>query len=138
MTDTRCAGLKARMKRFARNECGTSTVEFVIMVPVFTGLLTLMADATALYLQQSNYWNMARDTARLVSRHAMTDAEAEAYLASRFGAGRLSETVSVVSGPTFVTVTVSADAREITPFGIVAFATGQRVAATVTASMEPI
>lgn len=50
--------------RFLRDEKGTMTIEFVLWIPVIVGLLTVVIDATTLYITHTEMWNVARDTAR--------------------------------------------------------------------------
>jgi hypothetical protein len=108
------------------------------MVPLFTGLLMLMTDASMLYLQHSKLMNVSRDTARIVSRHAMTVEEAKAY-AEAAGSnlrGNASAEVSVTNG--LVTVIISSPASAAAPFGIVKFAVGSSIVAATTNTMEPV
>lgn len=126
------------IREFLSGESGSVTVEFALMVPLFTGLLMLMTDASMLYLQHSKLMNVSRDTARIVSRHAMTVEEAKAY-AEAAGSnlrGNASAEVSVTNG--LVTVIISSPASAAAPFGIVKFAVGSSIVAATTNTMEPV
>lgn len=50
--------------RFLRDETGAMTIEFVLWIPVIVALLTVVIDATTLYITHTEMWNVARDTAR--------------------------------------------------------------------------
>ena len=67
------------MKRFMSQENGSTTVEFVLWLPLLVAVLIVAVDASVLYMRQSNLWQVSRDTARIVSRHGMTELVAEAY-----------------------------------------------------------
>lgn len=127
-----------RFVAFLRDDRGSATVEFVLMVPMFTGLLMLMTDASMLYLQHSKLMNVSRDTARIVSRYAMTAAEAEAYAKQAASTQTSAATAKVTVANGFVTVEVSTASKESAPFGIVKFAVGSTIVATTTNTMEPV
>jgi len=72
-----------RFVQMVRDEQGAVTIEFVLWVPIITGLLVTAIDATTLYVTHTEMWNVARDTARrMVTGKFRTEAEAEAYAAS--------------------------------------------------------
>lgn len=122
---------------FLRSEKGTATIEFVLIVPLFLALIGLCVDASTLYTRQSVMLNVARDTARIVSRNAMTTTEAKAY-AERIAstqAATATATVGIVNG--YVTVQITAPAEDLAPMGIITFAMGRTVSATSTSIMEP-
>lgn len=130
--------LLQRLGRFARDTRGTVTMEFVLWVPVFVGLLMLFADTSLTYMNQSNFWNVGRETARIVARHGMDPEAAADFAESRasFGSYRPKATVTVEEG--WVTVTISADPRAISLFGILNFARGAEIETRVSDVMEPI
>jgi Flp pilus assembly protein TadG len=108
------------------------------MVPLFTMLVLLITDASLLFLRQTSLMNVSRDTARIVSRHAMTAEEAEVYAvaAAETGASTASASVEVVDG--FVTVVITSDAATSAPFGIIKFAVGDTISAVAISTMEPV
>lgn len=133
---TREFGLSLR--QFLVNDTGSTTVEFMFMVPLFTTFLLMAADASMLFLRQTTLMNVARDTARAVSRYAMTPAEAVAYAqsAAENGQSPATATVSIVNG--LVTVQIETDAQSAAPFGIVKFAVGNTISATAMNTLEPV
>ena len=132
--------VSGRLKAFWRGEGGSVTVEFALWVPVLLGVLFLSVDASMLFSAQSNYWNISRDTARVVSRHAMTEAEAEAYARERARVSSYTPEVQVtVDGQAnTVTVTITADTHALMPFDVTGFALGRVMSVQVTQSLEPI
>lgn len=127
-----------RPGRFFGDESGSASIEFVLMAPLFTALLLLFADASLLYIRHSTLLNISRDTARIVSRYAMTADEAQIYAAASAGTKRGSATAKVTIGNGFVTVVISTSAATAAPFGFVKFAVGDQISATAINIMEPI
>lgn len=102
------------------------------------GLLMLTIDASILFMTQSNYWSVSRDTARLVARHAITAEQAEDYAAAmavnKFDAP--AATVSI-NGQT-VTVNLTSPAANLAVFNVLGFASPFQIDATTTQALEPI
>ncbi|MDP3262874.1 MAG: TadE/TadG family type IV pilus assembly protein [Tabrizicola sp.] len=137
ITHNQRSKLQRSVRGFLVADSGSVTVEFALMVPLFTGLLMLMTDASMLYLQQSKLLNVSRDTARIVARYAMTAVEAKAYAESVASNGRGTATAKVTIANGFVTVTVSSPSKVAAPFGIIKFAVGDTLTAATTNTMEP-
>ena len=131
-------GNPMRAGAFRRDESGNATIEFVMWFPLLVALLFFATDVTLTFMRQSHLWQVSRDTARIVSRYGMDEAEAEAY-AARVGAiGGVSPTVDVIVTSTDVTVVMSVPPASITPFNTLRFAIGDRIRASVTHGMEPL
>lgn len=130
--------IRRKIRRFVQAENGTSTVEFVFMVPLFVALVLLVTDASLLFLRHSTLMNISRDTARVVSRHAMSPADAQIYAANAASNGQSAATAQVTIANGFVTVVLSTDAASSAPFGIVSFALGDTISAVAISTMEPI
>ena len=130
--------LISRLIRFTKDDGGSVTIEFTLLLPLFTAFLLLVTDASLLFLRQTTLMNVARDTARAVSRYAMTAAEAKTYAESvaKTGQGAATATVTITNG--IVTVNVTTSAKSAAPFGIVSFAVGDKLSGTATSTMEPI
>ena len=126
------------LRSFLRDDRGAVTVEFMIMLPLFTTFLLLATDASMLFLRQTSLMNVARDTARAVSRYAMTPAEGQTYAqkAAANGQGAATATVTVQNGA--VTVLITTNAQSAAPFGIVSFAVGDKLSGVSINTMEPI
>lgn len=128
----------SRVKRFWRGTDGSASVEFVLWMPVFVAIMMLTIDTSILFTSQSNYWSVSRDTARLVSRHAMTETDAEAYAAARASMLWTQPTADVtINGPT-VTVNLTAPASSLSIFNALGLASTFDIDATVTHTMEPM
>jgi Flp pilus assembly pilin Flp len=125
------------MKRFMSREDGSTTIEFVLWLPLLVGVLMVAVDASVLYMRQSNLWQVSRDTARIVSRHGMTEGVAEAYARSEVQFGDYIPAVDVEIDGQLVTVSMAASLDQVAPLGIFNFAVGDLLVASITQSMEP-
>ncbi len=54
------------INQFLRDDRGSQTIEFILWIPIFVGLLIIVMDATTLYITQTEMENVARDTARRI------------------------------------------------------------------------
>ena len=125
------------VKRFFDREGGAVTVEFVLWLPLLLAVLLVAVDASVLYMRQSNLWQVSRDTARIVSRHAMDEQTAETYAVLQSKLGSTIPTVDVqIAGP-LVTVRMAADLAELAPIGILNFALTEQLSAEITHALEP-
>jgi|APEBP8051073178_1049388.scaffolds.fasta_scaffold00293_28 Flp pilus assembly protein TadG len=133
-------GLRRALWCFGRKQEGSVTVEFVLWLPVFMGIMLLSADASLMFLRQSNFWSVSRDTARIVSRHGLDTYRAELYAEQMAKVGTYTPDVTVRVDPitSTVTVQISGEAQRLAPFGIMSFAVGDRISAEVTQTLEPI
>ncbi len=132
--------LRDRLSSFLRSETGSATVEFTLLVPVFLGVLMLGADASTAFTRQSNLWHLSNETARLVSRHAL-DAEAGADFARtrmQIGGYTPEVVVTIDEETQTVTVSVSVDAGEIAPFGVLLPVLGDQLSFVIVQALEPI
>lgn len=125
--------------RFSRREEGSISVEFALWAPVFFAVILLGADTSLSFSRQSDYWNEAYETARIVSRHGMDSADAvsHAQSAMEIGSYRPEVAVDIDEAAQMVTVTVTAEAAELAPFGILARALGETVSISVSKALEP-
>lgn len=127
-----------RMKGFRKDSDGSASIEFCLWMPVFMFLLMLTVDASILFMSQSNYWSISRDTARLVSRHAITAEQAKDYAESAAVSKYASPEAAVTINGQTVTVTLNSPAAELTVFNIFNFASAFEVEAATTQALEPI
>lgn len=125
-------------KTFLSDDGGSSTVEFVILVPLFTMVLLLVADASLLFLRHTSLMNISRDTARIVARHAMTAADAKIYAEKTAKTPGSPATADVTIQDGFVTVRITSDSASSAPFGIIAFVVGDKIVGRAISTMEPI
>jgi Flp pilus assembly protein TadG len=127
-----------RLGAYARDTSASVTMEFVLWVPVFCGLLMLFADTSLAYMNQSNFWNVSRETARIVARHGLDEEAAVNFAETHASFGKYRPDAKVTIDGSTVTVTITADARAVTLFGILNFAGDQTIGTTVTDVLEPI
>ena len=135
---SKAAWFSSALRAFHRAERGSVTIEFVMWVPVFCGLLMLFADTSLTYMNQSNFWNVGRETARIVARHGFDAEAAESFAETHASFGRFTPEAQVTIDGSTVTVTITADAKSMSLFGILNFAQNQTIEARVTDVLEPI
>ena len=129
---------KGALRAFGKRSDGAVTVEFVLWLPVLMILLMIFVDASLAFTRQANLWSVSRETARIAARHGFDEGAAVAYAREHAAFGPYTPDVSVNIGAETVTVTISADANAITPFGVLNFALGQTIRASITHTLEPI
>lgn len=130
--------LRTKTIRFRKTDDGSASIEFVLWIPVFMFILMLAIDASILFMTQSNYWSISRDTARLVARHAISLDDAKAYAeANAVNKFAAPEATVSVDGQT-VTVVLTSPAAALTAFNIFSFASPFRLEAATTQALEPI
>lgn len=127
-----------RARGFRKDADGSASIEFVLWMPVFMFILMLTIDASILFMSQSNYWSISRDTARLVSRHAITEEQAKTYAEAAAVNKFASPTASVTKNGQTVTVVLTSPASQLTVFNLFSFATPYQVEASTTQALEPI
>ncbi len=73
-----------RVCAFLDDDKGSETIQFVMWVPLFAFLLVIVTDASILFLNHTEMWNVARDTARRMAAGQLTSAaDAESYAAEQ-------------------------------------------------------
>jgi Flp pilus assembly protein TadG len=100
------------IRRFSLDEDGTTSIEFLMWVPVMVMFLTMTTDATLLMHQQQNLYTAARDASRQVALGQKTDDEAQEELIERLGIDTLTAEVAIENG--FVITTISVPFKEVT------------------------
>lgn len=118
LADSGLRGPVNRLRRFRKNEDGAVTVELVLWVPVFMIILMLVVDASMLFVTQSNFWGVARDSARRVAVNTMTGTEAETWALDEASFGSVVPTVDVDTTGGNVTVTISTPFSDVDVFGL--------------------
>lgn len=97
------------VRRFRKSEDGSSSVEFLIWVPVMVFFLTMTTDATLLMHEQQNLYNAARDASRQVALGQKNEEEAEDELFARFNIPTLIADVAIADGYVKTSITVPFD-----------------------------
>jgi len=124
---------------FLRDEKGAVTIEFVLWVPIFVGLLVLVTDASIIYLTHSEMWNVARDTTRrMTTEQITTKAEARNYAAAHLFLGARTYVIDPdFGGDMNVTIAIGLDDAAIFGFFFKSIL-GQSLVASVTMRREPL
>ncbi|MFU8823912.1 TadE/TadG family type IV pilus assembly protein [Yoonia sp.] len=93
------------VRQFLANDNGSTSIEFLLWVPVMVLFLTMTTDATLLMHTQQTITNHARDTSRQVALGQKTTEEAQEQLFQRYSSESHPPQVVVENG--FVTTTIS-------------------------------
>lgn len=130
---------KRRLGRFTRDTDGSAAIEFVLWTPTFMFIMMLAIDSSVLFMNQSNFWRVTRDTARLVARHAITDeAQAEAYAEGLVAGSHANPTATVTIDGQTVIVSLKTNGANLTPFSVFDPIWSFDVETTSIQSLEPI
>jgi Flp pilus assembly protein TadG len=124
---------------FLGDEKGAVTIEFVLWVPIFVGLLVFVTDASIIYLTHSEMWNVARDTTRRMTTEQITStAEARDYAAAHLFLGNRTYVIdSYFGGEMNVTIAIGLDGAAVFGFFFEPIL-GESLVASVTMRREPL
>ena len=125
---------------FLGDETGAVTIEFVLWVPIFVGLLVFVTDASIIYLTHSEMWSVARDTTRRMTTGEITTvAEARDYAAAHLFLGNRTYVIDTdtTSADMNVTIAIGLDGAAIFGFFFEPIL-GQSLVASVTMRKEPL
>ena len=125
------------IRRFRDDESASVTIEFVLWLPLLCSLFLIATDATVAFMRHSQMWQVSRDTARIVSRHGMTEVVAEAYARQNASFGSSVPAVDVQTTGTEVIVDIQTPSSAMTVFGTLSFALGSNFTTRVVHAMEP-
>ncbi len=126
-----------QVRRFSRDRSGTVSVEYILWVPIIFLFWFAAIQVSLLFVAQSNYWSVARETARLVARHAMTETVAQEYAMQRATLFGTSPDASVqVSGNT-VNVVLSIPMLHVTALNPLGLESDFEIVAAINHTMEP-
>ena len=125
---------------FLRDETGAVTIEFVLWVPIFVGLLVFVADASIIYLTHSEMWSVARDTTRRMTTEEITnDAEARDYAAARLFLGSRTYVIDPEFSTADLNITIAIGLDDAAIFGFFFKGIlGKSLVASVTMRKEPL
>jgi Flp pilus assembly protein TadG len=127
------------LRRHMTSESGNMSIEFVIAVPLFVAMITGAVDVSRVFITQANFYGAARDTARVVARHAMNEESAEAYAASRIAQiTNASAAADVTISSSMVTVSITTPISELAKFNFLDALNLGTLNATVSHAREPI
>jgi Flp pilus assembly protein TadG len=125
---------------FLDDEKGAVTIEFVLWVPIFVGLLVFVTDASIVYLTHSEMWSVARDTVRrMTTGEIKTATEARDYAAAHLFLGNRTYVIdsNPLSADMNITIAVGLDGAAVFGFFFEPIL-GQTLVASVTMRKEPL
>ena len=105
------------LKRFRREERGTTSIEFVLWFPFFIALQGMIADSSMAFMNLNRMYDVARDTARRASLGEMTASQAASHINSTLP-GFIAPTVTVDdTDPTDLSIQIAAPISNLVFFG---------------------
>lgn len=119
----RAGGKYGKIKTFLRQEDGTSTIEFVLWLPIVVLILLLIVDLSMLFMSRSQAMRVLQDTNRLYSVGQFTGTPAERitkaqnYALSRLRGLSPSATATTVETNRVVRTQATMETREIAQIG---------------------
>lgn len=110
---------KLAMKRFARADDGSATVEAVLILPLFLAIMALLFDASSMFHGEAKALRVLQDANRNMSIGRLeTDGEVEAYIAARLTALNITTlSVDTTSNNDVVLTSIIIPARQFQLFG---------------------
>lgn len=107
--------LKSRFADFLKESDGSATIEFVLWLPILTGIIALSADTALFFAMKSQVVRIVQDANRAASIGRLIDeAATEAFILDQLGDYALVATVQVTIANSMVSTTVSIPTGEIT------------------------
>jgi hypothetical protein len=127
------------MLNFIRDERGSVSLEFTMLVPFFLMFLVFFADATVIYLTDTEMFNAAREISRRASTGELqTLSQAEAYAADKLFLGARTYYIDVDFAADDKKVTIAIPVYDAAIFGFFFRPIlGRALVATATTSEEP-
>lgn len=122
------------------DETGAMTVDFVVWLPLFVGLLVIVTDASILYLTQTEMWNVARDTVRrMTTGQVATKNDAECWAKTELTqTSHLAYNVETTSNEDYNSVRITVPLNDASTFGyFLQPVLGETISARVTMRTEP-
>jgi Flp pilus assembly protein TadG len=118
------AGCKwSKIKTFLRQEGGSSSIEFVLWLPIVIAILLLIVDSSLLFMSRSHAMRVLQDTNRLYSVGQFTGTpserieKAEEYALARLTGFSPSATATTVEANRVVRTQATMETREIAQIG---------------------
>lgn len=133
------AAKRRQVRRFFRldEDGGTSTIEFVLWLPIFILILALIIDVCFLFLAQAIMFDVASDTARRWAIGTLsTTAEVETFAQAQGSFQGVQPVVNASSSNCAVTVELVFTLADIDVFGILGFVSNDELKASVTQLAE--
>ena len=128
------------LRRFSEDEDGSHTIEFVLWVPIFILILSLVVDVCFLFLAQSRMFDVASDATRRLAIRQMTEAEAETYAETNasFRGAAADATPSCPSNSGYCEITIELNSADVAVTGILGLLSSEKLTATVRQLQEGV
>lgn len=116
-------GITRKFKAFLRQEDGSSTIEFVLWLPLVMAILLLIVDSSMLFMSRTHAIRVLQDTNRLYSVGQFTGTPAEritkaqAYALSRLQGLSPSATITTTETNRVVRTRATMETAEIASIG---------------------
>ena len=125
-----------KVVRFLSDESGSSTVEFVLWVPLFATLLMMTVDASFMYMNMTRMENAARDGARRLAMGQYDEAAIVPVVLSGLPAGDFNVNANC-STADYACITVRRPSGSMMAFGFFKPLLGQNFGAEIRMRYEP-
>ncbi|MDP3194978.1 TadE/TadG family type IV pilus assembly protein [Tabrizicola sp.] len=116
-------GIARKLKAFLRQEGGSSTIEFVLWLPIVLAILLLIVDSSMLFMSRTHAIRVLQDTNRLYSVGQFTGTPAEritkaqAYALTRLQGLSPSATITTTETNRVVRTRATMETAEIAQIG---------------------
>ncbi len=136
--DNKPVALTLMVRRFLDDEGAAITIEFLLWVPVYMAVLTIIVDASLMFTGYAGLWEAAHDTSRQLSMGGMSLSDGELYGEEKalHWVPNPDVTAKIIDGDK-VQVRVAVAASELAPFGFLGLAQTFDIVATTTHFLEP-
>ncbi len=124
------------IRRFLKNERGSSTIEFVLWIPLFALMLMITSDASFVYLTSTRMENVARDAARRVSMGQISTDNIGSFVLSELTDGPYTVDASC-STSDYACVRIQRPVSSIVAFDVLAPLLDKSVRAETKMRLEP-
>ncbi len=135
--DNKPSALTPMLRSFLEDEAAAITIEWVMWVPAYAAVLTIIVDASLMFTSYAGLWEAAHDTSRQLSRGEMTLSDGEFYGTQKAWVWATNPDVTAeFVDCNKVQVQVAVAASELAPFGFLGFARTFDIVATTTHFLE--
>ena len=135
--DNKPGALALKLRSFLEDEAAAITIEWVMWIPAYAAVLTIIVDASLMFTSYAGLWEAAHDTSRQLSRGEMSLSDGEFYGTQKAWVWATNPDVTAeFVDCNKVQVQVAVAASELAPFGFLGFAHTFDIVATTTHFLE--
>lgn len=125
------------IRRMMRSEDGSSTIEFVLWLPILVSLITITADASLILGAKARVLRVVEDANRATAiGRFRTVAETQDYVKANIGTYAAQATVTSVFSGGVVSTTVVIPSKALMAVGFLGYLTGINVTVTAQHMLE--